>query len=69
MAYATSQLTNQSRRAPNKCTVIVEVSNAVEALAQTLEEPFISGGTAPKIEKFPPATFIKWVIKSRMGDG
>ncbi|MGO2355176.1 MAG: SUMF1/EgtB/PvdO family nonheme iron enzyme [Marinomonas foliarum] len=29
-----------------------------EALPQVLEEPLASGGTAPKIEKVPPATFI-----------
>jgi formylglycine-generating enzyme required for sulfatase activity len=38
-----------------------------EALPQILEEPLISGGTAPKIEKIPPATFIMG-DQSKMGD-
>ncbi|NLQ16329.1 SUMF1/EgtB/PvdO family nonheme iron enzyme [Marinomonas sp. M1K-6] len=38
-----------------------------EALPQTLEEPLLSGGTAPKIEKIPPATFMMG-DQNRMGD-
>ncbi|WP_112138884.1 formylglycine-generating enzyme family protein [Marinomonas primoryensis] len=45
----------------------VEVITPFEALPQTLEEPLISGGTAPKIEKIPPATFIMG-DQNRMGD-
>ncbi|WOD07149.1 SUMF1/EgtB/PvdO family nonheme iron enzyme [Marinomonas sp. GJ51-6] len=38
-----------------------------EALPQILEEPLISGGTAPKIEKIPPSTFLMG-DQNRMGD-
>lgn len=45
----------------------VKAITPFEALPQTLEEPLISGGTAPKIEKIPPATFIMG-DQNRMGD-
>ena len=58
---------------PEKITPItktvpkVKVITPFEALPQILEEPLISGGTAPKIEKIPPATFIMG-DQNRMGD-
>jgi len=45
----------------------IEIPAPFEALPQTLEEPLISGGTAPKIEKIPPATFMMW-DQNKIGD-
>jgi formylglycine-generating enzyme required for sulfatase activity len=44
-----------------------ETKTPFDALPQILEEPLLSGGTAPKIEKIPPATFMMG-DQNRMGD-
>lgn len=41
--------------------------SSFEDLPQILEEPLTSGGTAPKIEKIPPSTFLMG-DQNRMGD-
>ncbi|MDB4837614.1 sulfatase-modifying factor protein, partial [Marinomonas sp.] len=45
----------------------VEEEAQFESLPQILEEPLASGGTAPKIEKVPPASFLMG-DQNRMGD-
>lgn len=45
----------------------IKVKTPFEALPQILEEPLLTGGTAPKIEKIPPAVFIMG-DQNRMGD-
>ncbi|MCV2402688.1 SUMF1/EgtB/PvdO family nonheme iron enzyme [Marinomonas sp. C2222] len=45
----------------------VETPPPFESLPQILEEPLTAGGTAPKIEKIPPAVFMMG-DQNRMGD-
>ncbi|BFM48124.1 SUMF1/EgtB/PvdO family nonheme iron enzyme [Marinomonas sp. THO17] len=55
----------------NKITPVVQQekpqASPFEELPKVLEEPLISGGTAPKIEKIPPATFLMG-DQNRLGD-
>lgn len=53
--------------APEAVQPEIEVKTPFESLPQILEEPLKSGGTAPKVEKIPPATFIMG-DQGHMGD-
>ncbi|QUX95800.1 sulfatase-modifying factor protein [Marinomonas sp. CT5] len=50
--------TPEPKKAPKTTNKKIEDPTPFETLPQVLEEPLASGGTAPKVEKIPPATFI-----------
>ncbi|KZN12363.1 formylglycine-generating enzyme family protein [Marinomonas sp. TW1] len=60
----TNEEANQIQALPVK---VVKQQTPFEKLPKVLEEPLATGGTAPKVEKIPPATFLMG-DQNRFGD-